>query len=105
MAALETKKIIQKFIGLESFGTDRQRRYLKIMVPICASILMVLFLLSMTLGLFLNKNENFGKTSIKVSSVFGLLIVITIYWHLLINYERINLLLDDMRDVVNDNCK
>lgn len=105
MASLETKKMIQKFIGLESIGTDRQRRYLKILVPICVSVSLLSTSLSIGLGLILNENENIGKSSLSISGFLGLLIGLSIYWHLLINHERINSLLDDMRDIVNDDCE
>lgn len=107
MASLESKKIIQTLIGLESIGTDRQRPYLKILVPICVSILLLLCWLSMSisLGLFSKENGDFSKFSISICGVFGVSIVLAIYWHLLINHERIIALLDDMRGIANDNCK
>lgn len=105
MAAIESTKMIQKYIGLETFGPDQLRRYFRVLVPICVSIVWILFGLSLAVGVFLNKNENFGKTSISISGVFGSCINLTIYWHLLVNCERIYSLLDDMQDIANDNCK
>lgn len=105
MATLRTKIIIQKLIDLESIGTERQRRYSKILVPISVSIIWILFGLSLALGVFLNDNENFGKTSITICGFCGTLSTLGMYWYFLVNQERIYSLLDGMQDIANDNCK
>lgn len=105
MSDFETKILIQQLIGLEFIGGERKRPYLRILVAIFVSVLMVSFLLSLTLGIFLNEQTDFGKIAISVCAVFGFQTFPLIYWNFLVNYERICSLLTDLENIVNKNCE
>lgn len=105
MSASAAKTLFQTIIGLQFCGVGYHRRCLQILIPVYVSVLMVSFLVSITLGLLLNEPRSFGVTIISICGVLGFPTVPWIYWHSLINYERICSFLDGLHDVVNRNCE
>lgn len=104
MSDFETHKLVRNLIGLEFIGGNRQRRFLKFFVPICVSVVMVSFLLSITFGSLFNEH-GFIKSVVTVCGIFGVLTAPLVYWQLLFNYERICSLLGGLQDIVDENCK
>lgn len=105
MSAFETKKFIQKFIGLESIGDDQQRRHSKFLVSVYVSVWMVLCLLSLFMSLVVNSHKGFDETPFSMCGVFGVPTLPVIYWYFLFKYERICSFLDGMQEIVDKNCK
>lgn len=107
MIVLETKKIFDHLIELKFLKNERHRRPLKILVPVCATVLSIIVLLSMILDLVLgvDTRKNFYKVSITFGAISSFAAIILIYWHLIINRERYYTLLNDMQQILNDTCK
>lgn len=105
MIVLETKNMFEKFIDLRSLKiTERQRQYLKWILPICATIFLFAFWLSIVFGLLWREDEAVSKLPLSVCAIMAYPMVPLIHWHLLINYERFCELFNDMATISID-CK
>lgn len=105
MYVLETKNLFDQHFELKFLKNERIRRYSKMLAPVCATILRVIYLLSMILNLVFEERENFNKASITFGAISAFSAMALIHWHLFINLERYYTLLNDMQQIVNDKCK
>lgn len=105
MITFESKKLIQNLLALESLGTERQREYLKIFVPICLSILIISSVLSTTLNMIYKEHDDVNKTLVSLATTSAYLVVLLYYFYVLLNYEEICEFLVEVQDIVSIDCK
>lgn len=105
MNVSETKKLFDQYFELAFLKNDRLRRYLKIIALVGASVLKIIFLLSMALGLVFDERNNFSEATITFAGILGQSALILVHWQLFMNRKRYYTLLNDMKQIVNDKCK
>lgn len=90
---------------MESLGTERQREYLKIFVPICVSILIISSVLSTTLNVIYNAHDDVNKTLVSLGMTSAYFVVLLYYFYALINYGEISEFLVEVQNIVSIDCK
>lgn len=102
MIVLETNKIFQRFIGLQSSGPGSHRGY--IIAPILISIPILSLVLSISLNFILNIHDDSNRVWSTLPTTIALFVFIILYWHLLFNRRQFYSLFENMQDIVDESA-
>lgn len=98
MIILVENKYLQRLIGIESLGREKHR--VNIIVASFFSMCMVSFVL-LSFYYFVYNISEFKVATESMMVVFGLPIILTMYWNMIFNRHRFYALLYDLQDIVN----
>lgn len=105
MFVSETKKLFEQFIDLQVVKNERYRRDLRVISPICGSILTLLFCASIVLNMVFGDRSDFNKEPVSFCVAVVYPTIPLIHWHIFNNYyNRFLVILDEMEGIARK-CK
>lgn len=90
-------QMLQKIMGLNPYGG-----FQNILLRIVHSVILVTGIALSLVFLVLNFHDDVNLALSTLPPIFGFGVVVPVYFHLILNRERINSLLDELQDIVNE---
>lgn len=90
-------QLLQRILGLNPYGG-----FENILLRIVYSVVLVSGISLLLIFLVLNFHDDANLALTTMPPIFGFGAVVPVYFHLILNRERINSLLDELQDIVNE---
>lgn len=100
MMTIYSKKFFQNIVGDGQVWPSKFRE--KVILPILISLLLVSMQIATALNSCINTDGNIANTVTSFMVFLFMISWIPIYWHFLVNRQRIYSLMDDMNDLIDE---